>query len=149
MLPASIPEVFLDTDVAFDIISKREPFFESSVKILELAVHQRVQLMISESSLANLIYLTFDIYKIKGGKSRLTDFILSTEIAQGGKSCVLQALESTFKDKEDGLQYFTALYASADFFITRNIRDFKRFAVTALPVFTPENFMKYLIDEHK
>ncbi|MCK6618192.1 MAG: PIN domain-containing protein [Cyclobacteriaceae bacterium] len=140
MLPASIPDVFLDTDVAFDIISKRKPFFRSSVKILELAAENRLQLMISESSYTNLIYLTFDIYKIKDGLMRLTDFIHSTTIAPGEKSTILRALQSPFKDKEDVLQYFTALQASADFFVTRNIRYFKKYALPELPLYTPEKF---------
>ncbi|QOI97851.1 MAG: PIN domain-containing protein [Flammeovirgaceae bacterium] len=145
MLPASIPDVFLDTDVAFDIISKREPFFESSVNVLKLAAQHRVQLLISEISIANLIYLTFDIYKLKDGKSRLIDFVQATGIVQSGKSCILRALESSFKDKEDGLQYFTALQASADFFLTRNIRDYRKFAATELPVYTPEKFCEAFV----
>ncbi len=36
MLKGSLPEVFLDTDVAFDIISKRDPYNADSVKLLEL-----------------------------------------------------------------------------------------------------------------
>jgi predicted nucleic acid-binding protein len=65
MLKGSLPEIFLDTDVCFDIISKRDPHFKYSIKLLELAADDRISLMISESCLANLIYLTFDIYKIK------------------------------------------------------------------------------------
>ena len=37
MLKGNLPEVFLDTDVAFDIISKREPHFVDAVLLLELA----------------------------------------------------------------------------------------------------------------
>lgn len=80
-----MPDVFLDTDVSFDILSKREPHYSSSIKLLELSAKGTIQLMISESSLANLYYLCFDIYKIKNAQSILNDFISACEIAQAGK----------------------------------------------------------------
>ena len=141
MLHGSLPEIFLDTDVAFDIISKREPHFTSSVKLLHLAAQDEVKLVISESSLANLFYLSFDIYKIKDASDRLTDFIGACEIVHAGKASVLQALKSPFKDKEDALQYYTALHNKADYFITRNIKDY-RHKLQSLPVYLPDDFHK-------
>ena len=140
MLKGSLPEVFLDTDVCFDIISKRAPHFEHSIVLLELAAEDRISLMISESSLANLIYLTFDIYKIKNASEKLTDFIKATKVVCGGKTLMLHALTSSFKYKKDALQYFTAQQNEADYFITRNVRDYKPHA-EFLSVMTPEEFM--------
>ena len=54
---------------------------------------------------------------------------------------MLEALNSKFKDKEDALQYYTALYHGADYFITRNTKDYKHKTI-ALPVFSPQEFMK-------
>ncbi len=128
-MKGSLPELFLDTDVAFDILSKRKPHFEYSVRILELAASDRVALLIAESSLANLIYLSFDIYKLegaeKGAEKRLLNFISVCDIISGGKSVMTEAISSRFKDKEDTLQYYTALNHGADYFITRNISDYK------------------------
>lgn len=140
MLPESLPEIFLDTDVAFDILSKREPHFEASVQLLQLASKGKVTLLISESSLGNLFYLTFDIYKLKDSKIRMVDFIDICELVPSGKMAVLQSLESSFKDKEDGLQYFTALNREVDYFITRNIKDYRRHEQSSLPVYSPTEF---------
>lgn len=138
-----MPDVFLDTDVSFDILSKREPHFATSVLLLELASRGTIRLMISESSLANLYYLCFDIYKIKNAQAKLNDFISACEIAQAGKDTVLLSLHSPFKDKEDALQYYTALRAEADYFITRNKKDYKH-SIISLPVYTPMEFMRLL-----
>jgi predicted nucleic acid-binding protein len=140
MLQGNLPDIFLDTDVSFDIISKREPHYASSVQVLELAAKGRVRLLISESSLANLFYLCFDIYKIENAGSKLSDFIAACELVHSGKDNALLALNSHFKDKEDALQYYTALHAKADYFITRNIKDYKP-KKTSLPVYTPDQFM--------
>ena len=144
MLQGNLPEIFLDTDVAFDIISKREPHYTSSVRLLQLAAKETVRLVISESSLANLFYLSFDIYKIKDANSKLSDFITACELVPAGKEIALLALQSAFKDKEDALQYYTALHAKADYFITRNIKDYKH-KNTSLPVYSPDEFFKEII----
>lgn len=140
MLPESLPEIFLDTDVAFDIISKREPHFESSVQFLHLASQSKARLLLSESSLGNLFYLAFDIYKLKNSKSRMFDFIDVCELVPSGKMAVLKSLESSFKDKEDGLQYYTALNREVDYFITRNIKDYRKHEQSSLPVYSPIEF---------
>ena len=139
----SMPDVFLDTDVSFDILSKREPHYPHSIKLLELAASGIIQLMISESSLANLYYLCFDIYKVKDAQARLNDFISACEIAQAGKDSILLSLHSSFKDKEDAHEYYTALRAEADYFITRNKKDFTH-SLVSLPVYTPSEFLKLL-----
>ena len=83
-----MPDVFLDTNVAFDIISKRQLHFSDSVKLLHLAAEGKIRLMISESSLATLFYLTFDIYKIENAVSKLSDFINACELIHANKQVV-------------------------------------------------------------
>jgi len=56
---------------------------------------------------------------------------------------MLQAIASDFRDKEDALQYFTALHHGVDYFITGNIKDYKN-ALEFLPVSTPEKFLSSL-----
>lgn len=144
MLRGSLPEVFLDTDVAFDIISKRTPHFGNAVHLLELVAKDKITLLIGECSLANLIYLSYDIYKLPDAIARITEFIAACEVINAGKAQVLLALASSFSDKEDALQYFTALHHGADYFLTRNVKDYKN-ALKNLPVFTPRQFLNSLV----
>lgn len=138
-----MPELFLDTDVAADILTKREPHYKDSTQLVELAANDKVQLLIAESSLANLIYLCVDIYKLKDASELLMDLISVCDIIHGGKQVMFQAISSEFKDKEDALHYYTALNYGADYFITRNISDYKK-SVQRLPVMTPAEFIKSL-----
>lgn len=66
-----MPELFLDTEAAVAILTKREPHYKYSIQLLELAANDEVQILIAESSLANLIYLCFDIYKLKNASELL------------------------------------------------------------------------------
>ncbi|HEX7014212.1 MAG TPA: PIN domain-containing protein [Cyclobacteriaceae bacterium] len=141
MSQGNLPDVFLDTDVSFDIISKRKPHFSASVALLEMTANGVVRPLISESSLATLFYLAFDIYKLRDASKKLSDFIGACEVVNAGKDTVLRALQSSYRDREDALQYFTALKAGADYFITRNTKDY-RAAVDTLPVYTPQEFSK-------
>lgn len=141
MLQGSLPNVFLDTDVSFDIISKRRPYFDDSIPVLQLMIDGKITLTISESCIANLIYLTHDIYKIADGDNKLLDFITACEVGKGGKKAIIAALRSGFKDKEDAVQYYTAKESEADFFLTRNIKDYK-FSDTELEVLTPKQYLK-------
>jgi len=141
MLKGSSPEIFLNTDVSFDILSKRKPHFQHSVRLLELAAEDKAALLIAESSLANLIYLSFDIYKLKNAEKRLIDFISVCEVIVGGKEVMIKTVSSSFKDREDALQHYTALNYGADYFITRNISDYKAIS-ERLPVLTPAVLME-------
>jgi predicted nucleic acid-binding protein len=141
MLHGNLPEVFLDTDVSFDIISKREPHFSTSVKLIELTARDLISPMISEVSLANLVYLSFDIYKIKDAEVKLSEFIGACTLVSSGKQSILEALQSGLRDKEDAIQYYTALRSGADFLVTRNTKDYL-VKDKQLPVLTPEAFVK-------
>jgi len=84
--------------------------------------------------------LSFDIYKIDSGEEILIDFIRASTVISGGKPVMLKALKSSFKNKEDALQYYIAQHHQADYFITRNIKDYKPHA-EFLPVMTPSEFI--------
>ena len=120
--------------------SNRQKAKAGSKKLLELAAKDKAALLIAESSLANLIYLSIDIYKLSNAEKRLMDFISACDVISGGKPIVFRALSSTFTDKEDALQYHTALNHGADYFITRNISDYRK-SSERLPVMTPAAFM--------
>jgi len=141
MLRGNLPEVFIDTDVAFDILSKRKPHYQVSVKFLEFLIQGKIEVFISESCVSNLIYLSMDIYKLKNAGSKLQDFILATNVISAGKATILRALNSAFKDKEDAIQYFSALNHGVDYFVTRNIKDYKH-TVQSLPAMTPSEYIK-------
>jgi len=63
------------------------------------------------------------------------------------KDVVLKALNSGFSDFEDALQYSAAIHhGHINAIITRNIKDFKK---SLIDVFTPENFIKSILDSTK
>jgi predicted nucleic acid-binding protein len=44
----------------------------------------------------------------------------------------------SFKDFEDGIQYYTALESQCELILTRNMKDFKK---SSIPVFSPKEYL--------
>jgi len=135
--------VFLDTKVAFDQISKREPFYGESLPLIDSVAKGNMSFSIAEGSIMTLIYLAYDSYKMPDAKEQLLDFISMCDVLRSGKSLIRNALTSEFNDKEDAIQYYTALHYEVDYFITRNKKDYQPF-VTRLPVYTPTEFLNQI-----
>ncbi|SDC71596.1 PIN domain-containing protein [Algoriphagus faecimaris] len=131
-------KIYLDTNVVIDLLAKREPFYEDAKSFLLLVQNELALLFIAEISLGNLFYLAFEVYKIPQSREVLDKFFSVCKVISGGEDVVRKSLNSNFKDKEDGLQYYTALAHNMDFFITRNKKDFK--GDIQIPVYTPKEF---------
>lgn len=106
-----------------------------------ISCQRSISLQIAEGCIANLIYLSFDIYKLPDAASRLMDFVAACNVVNGKKPVILEALGSKFKDKEDAVLYYTALHSGADYFITRNTKDYK-LSSSSLPVYKPLEFVR-------
>ena len=132
-------KVFLDTNIAFDLIANREPFVLSSIHFLELAEKGEAQLFVSEVSIGTLIYLAYARYKLPDAKEKLIQFVEFCEVISGGSEAFLNAINSNFSDKEDGLQYFIALANEMDIIITRDRKGFDQ-ADGKVPILSPKEF---------
>ena len=50
-------KVFVDTDIIYDLLAEREPFYTSAAYLFTLADEGKIQVYISALSLANIHYL--------------------------------------------------------------------------------------------
>ncbi len=131
--------IFLDTNVALDLIANREPFVQEALPFLALVKNGDARLFISEVSIGTIVYMSFDRLKLVDAEEKLIQFFDFCHVISGGKEAFLHSLKSNFKDKEDGIQYFTAIENHMDFFISRDKNGFKR-ADGKIPVLTPNEF---------
>lgn len=116
--------VFIDTNIFLDFIEKRPEGVTEAYAIFKLAAKNRITMLVSDSSIANMKYSTrktitlSDFYKI----IKLIRELFT--IVPVGEKVVDHALEIETRDFEDALQYFSAEQAGADCVVTRNIKDF-------------------------
>lgn len=130
--------VYLDTDIIFDVLIKREPFYHCSAKLFSLVEKGELNAYVSPLSFANLHYILRKTSSTAKAKSVLKKVYLLVKIAPFTDEVLLKALDSDFKDFEDAIQNFSTLNTKAKCIITRNLRDFTK---STLPSFSPEEFL--------
>ena len=135
--------LFIDTDIILDVLLKRESFYKESYAIFNLSETQKVKLYTSSSIIINVQYIGDKLSGKKNTASAIKYMVENfVEIINPGRDAILQVYDSSFKDYEDAIQYFTAKEAGfINFFITRNVKDYKN-AIKALLVQTPAQFLK-------
>ena len=138
-----VSNLFLDTDIILDVLLKREIFYKESYAIFDLCEIENVKLYTSSSIIINVQYIGAKISNNKKTASAIKYMVENfIEIVNPNRDAIVKAYNSTFKDYEDAIQYFTAKEAGLiDFFITRNIKGYKN-AIKTLPAYTPAQFLK-------
>lgn len=133
--------VFLDTDIALDLLAARRPHYDFAARLFTLADQNKIHLFVSALSFSNLHYLLTKQRGRVDGLSILRDFrVLVTVVGVDGKTINL-ALNSAFADFEDAIQYHAALSAGVSVLLTPNLRDYKN---ADIPVMTAEDYVKTL-----
>jgi predicted nucleic acid-binding protein len=134
-------KVFLDTDVILDFLLDREPFAHEAARILSLCDKKKISACSTALVFANAYYVLRKISSHKRVTEKLLLLSQWIEIIPSSKPAVVAALQSDFGDFEDALQHFSTVESSAKIIITRNIRDYKK---SALSVVTPAMFLSSL-----
>jgi predicted nucleic acid-binding protein len=139
--------VFLDINVSLDIIVKgREPYHDQAQYLVTSANIRAIKLMVSCANVSTMIYHA-NKHKIADADDLIWNLLERCDIASAYKSTISTAFHSDFRDKEDASEYFTALDNHADYFLTRDLKDYRKSLSPILPVLTPVQF-KDIINDH-
>jgi predicted nucleic acid-binding protein len=135
-----VKKIFFDSDVLLDAALRREPFYLSSINLLELCNGSNFKAVTSANAFLNTYYFLAKLTPLTKIQSlkRLRNIV---SIADVNEKMVDLAFGSNFIDFEDAVQFYAAKATNADFIITRNIKDYKQ---SDIPVFTAEQFLKTL-----
>lgn len=134
--------VLIDTDVLLDFYLDRKPFSEDSLQLLLKCEQKQFRAFVTPVIIANTYYILRRHATHHYVVERLQILLDTISVIAMDQKQVLAALDSKFTDFEDALQYFSAVNSNKiDAIITRNIKDFKK---SALPVFTPQEYLATL-----
>lgn len=131
--------IFVDTNIVFDLLAKREEFYKEAQSIFTAADRNSIKLYVSALTIANIHYFLTKIYNDNEARKILIRFKVLVQVLPMDDKILDLALSSDFKDFEDAIQYFTALDNKADIILTRNKKDFKH---SKLPVFSAREYLK-------
>lgn len=131
--------LFLDTNIAIDLLSQREPFYSAAVPIFTMGDTGIVRLYISSLSFSTIFYLLRKQVETEKALKLLRSFREMVHVVSVNEKVVDMALQSSFTDFEDAIQYYSAIESGIPVIITRNVKDFKGVDST---VMTPEEFLR-------
>ena len=132
-------KIFVDTDVVFDLLAKREPFYTYAAQLFTNADKQEVTICVSSLCFGNLNYILSKHKSAVEARKILSLFKVLVTILPVDDKIIELALNSDFKDFEDAIQYYCAIENGINILITRNLKDFKP---VRIPVLTAEEFVK-------
>ena len=137
----NMQKVFIDTDIALDLLTGRQPHYDFAAALFTLADRKKIRINISSLSFSNLNYILGRELSAREVRKILLDFKVLVNVLAVDDKIIHLALNSDFNDLEDAIQHFTALQHNIPLIITRNIKDYKK---SHLPVFSSEAFIKGL-----
>ena len=131
--------VLFDTDVLLDFLFDRKPFSDHTLKLLLACQDKKMIGFITPVIFSNMYYILRQQASHVYVKEKLDVLLSILRVLPMSEQTVHLAMNSSFKDMEDALQYFSALKnANVDAILTRNTKDFKK---SAIPVFLPSEWI--------
>lgn len=136
-------KVLIDTDVILDLFFDRQPFADYSAQVIGLCETDRIKGFVTPVIYSNVYYLLRQTARHDKVIDHLKQLLMITDVLLMDKEVVSNALNSGFKDFEDGLQNFAAMEnGGIDVILTRNLKDFSK---SEIGVLTPESYIKSII----
>ncbi len=133
-------KVFIDTNIIVDFLTKRRPFDAPAAQLFNKAHQGEIKAGVPASVFPFLFYLLSRTLSSKAEAwTAVAQFRQLVTPLSVSKQMVDLALASDFKDLEDAVQYQVAVLNESQYFITRNLKDFKH---ASIPVLTAEAFLK-------
>ena len=135
--------VLVDTNVIIDALAGREPYYSNADKIIKLCADKRITGYMAAHTIPDIFYILRKDWTENERRELLLSLcdILFIEKVDSGK--IISALKNNkFRDMEDCLQDECAMSVSADYIITRNIKDF---CYSGIPAILPEDFLNLLV----
>ena len=131
-------KIFVDSDILLDVVLERKPFFYDSQKLIALIEKNQFRGFTSSLIIANCFYIVSTNKTIAIAEKTISKIRSILTVLPFTDKEIGESLNSSFKDFEDGIQYFVAINNGIDTIITRNISDFKSIDIN---VFMPKDFL--------
>ncbi len=134
--------VLIDSDVLLDYFFDRLPHSDFAFQVIGLCEKDKIKGFLTPVIISNVYYLLRRTATHEKVIEKLKQLLTIINVLTMDKEVVSNALNSGFKDFEDGLQNFAAIKSGKiDMILTRNVKDYNK---SEIAVTTPEFFIKSL-----
>ncbi|MEH2939441.1 PIN domain-containing protein [Lawsonibacter sp. JLR.KK007] len=119
-------KLLIDTNVVLDVLLRREPFFRTAAEVLNLTQRDDVREYVSASAITDIYYIANKQLKDRAAVRDLLERLLKiVSVAAVSEQEIRNALNLTWADFEDSVQYSVALLNEMDGIVTRNPDDYQ------------------------
>jgi predicted nucleic acid-binding protein len=122
---AAKTKAFFDLNIILDVLQNREPFYDASAQLLAYAETGIIQGLIAPHSLTTLFFLISKDQSAAKARATITNLLQFLSVARIDQSTIEQAMSLSYRDFEDAVQMIVAVQYKADYFVTRNPKDFQ------------------------
>lgn len=118
-------KVLIDLNIILDVLQKRQPFYDSSARLLAAAETGKLEGWLAAHSSTTLFYLIAKAQSPQQAKVVITDLLQFLSVAQVNQTTLEQALNLPYADFEDAVQMMAAVQSGSQYLVTRNPQDYK------------------------
>ena len=133
--------ILVDLNIVLDVMRNRQPFYEESARVLDSAVRREVTGLLAAHSVTTLFYVLTRSRNRETATAAITSLLDAFSIAKLDDAVIGKALSWDCVDFEAAVQMAAAVFADADYLVTRNRRDFQE---GIIPVVQPSAFLTLL-----
>jgi len=124
---------FLDTNAVFDYLGRREPNGAAAVALFQAAYEGKATLYVASLSFSHAFYTLRKQVGVVVAREALRKLARLVRVVAVDEAVVQQALDSTFADVEDAMQYFAATSVPAvEALVTGDPKGFKEGSLSVL-----------------
>jgi predicted nucleic acid-binding protein len=125
-------KVLIDLNIILDVLQKRQPFYDSSARLLAAAETGKLEGWLAANSITTLFYLIVKAQSPQQAKVVITDLLQFLSVAQVNQTTLEQALNLPYGDFEDAVQMMAAVQSGSQYLVTRNPQDYKEGPLSVL-----------------
>ena len=133
--------VLIDTNVVLDVLLNNAGLAANSRVLLDFAEQKRFTGYISASAITDIFYISQKKLGKKAAREAIRHLLHIYYPAPVTDKDIYKALDLTWADFEDSIQFTVGKSLAADYIVTRNTQDFSS---AAIPTVTPEQFIQII-----
>ncbi|WP_300598543.1 PIN domain-containing protein [Niabella sp.] len=138
-------KIFIDTNIIVDFFVASRLLHQDAVKMVNAIEDGLLKGYVSESVINTTSYLVRKSSNIDGYRKQMLNVMTILNVLPCTNDIINAGFRSAKNDLEDAVLYQIALAGKMDYFITSNIKDFKRLEQPLLPVITPKEILTIIV----
>ena len=132
--------ILIDTNILIDFYAARPDHYQNAAEIMSACAERKINGCIAAHSVTNAFYILRNDLSAEVRRNTLKDLCrIITVIGIDTKKLICALENNKFDDVEDCLQTECAKDFSADYIVTRNVKDFRN---SEVPAILPDEFLK-------